>query len=409
MKLSIEQAMQEAANSVNEGEFERAVSLYKGILLSHPNHAAANHNLGALAVSANRPLEALRFFAKAVRSSPAINLFITQIIETLSKLIEIERTAQRNPADRLEREIDFYKRLLDVEPKDRAYQLRVWEMKHTNFMEFPAHVHLETLAKCNAACSFCPYPEISRQGTKMSDELIEKVISDLEDIPVSHTFQLSPFKVNEPFLDNRLFDIMEKFDRRLPNAQVTLTTNATPLTEQKLVKLSAFKRIGYLWISFNDHRPDEYEKTMQLPYRRTIERLDMIHQKKAEGLFDFRVVLSRVGDGSQVDTDFRSWVAANYPLFEHSVFAKGQWLGQVESDADFNPPPNVGCTRWFDVSITSTGVVAHCCMDGNAEHPIGDVKKQHVLEIYNLAAYKSLRQSTISRLEVSPCKSCSFL
>ena len=75
-------------------------------------------------------------------------------------------------------------------------------------MDFPAHVHLETQAVCNADCSFCPSSALRRSGVEMPDALIAKVIDDLTAIPRTLSFQLSLFKVNEPLLDVRLFDIL---------------------------------------------------------------------------------------------------------------------------------------------------------------------------------------------------------
>lgn len=297
---------------------------------------------------------------------------------------------------------------MTLRPHLEQYQQRVLELKRSHYMNWPAHVHLETLALCNAACSFCPYPSLARQGEKMPDELIEKIIDDLTDIPRKLPFQLSPFKVNEPFLDKRLFDILHTVNEKLPNAAITLTTNASPLTQETLRRLLQVKNLGYLWISFNDHRPDEYEKVMQLPYRRTIERLDELHARKAMGDIPFRVVLSRVGDGSAMDAEFCRWVATHYPAFETSVFQRGGWIGQVEMDTPLEVP-QVGCARWFDISITATGVVAHCCMDGQAAYPIGDTRKQHVLEIYNSPAYRALRENLVTRMEAVPCNKCSFL
>src|SRR5690348_5429724 len=98
-----------------------------------------------------------------------------------------------------------------------AYQRRVEAMRQSPYMDYPAHVHLETLSLCPAACYFCPYPTLERKGTVMPDELIAKIISDLKAIPQDLNFQLSPFKVNEPFLDNRLFDILRTVNRELPN------------------------------------------------------------------------------------------------------------------------------------------------------------------------------------------------
>lgn len=294
-----------------------------------------------------------------------------------------------------------------LSPQLAGYQEEVLAMRRSSCIDYPAHVHLETLARCNAACSFCPYPTIERKGAQMEDALIEKIVRDLCDIPRLHGFQLSPFKVNEPFLDHRLFDLLEMFQARLPNARITLTTNASPLTERKLARLAALPAVGYLWISFNDHREAEYERTMQLPYRRTIERLQMIHSAKADGRLAIRVVLSRVSDASPADEAFVEWVRERFPLFESSLFPRGGWIGQVKGDAA--PPPAVGCTRWFDLSITATGVVAHCCMDGKAEFSIGNARHRHVLEIYNAPEFRRLRETLDTRLAADPCRRCGFL
>ena len=172
------------------------------------------------------------------------------------------------------------------------------------------------------------------------------------------------------------------------------------------MRLGAVRNLDYLWISMNDHREAEYEATMQLPYRRTIERMRMIHAARADGRLALRVVLSRVGDGSANDVEFVRWAEREFPLFEASVFQRGDWLSQV--DTPTASAPAVGCARWFDLSITATGIVAHCCMDGAAKYPIGDVSRQHVLEVYNAPAYRRLREHTARRQDAEPCNRCSF-
>ncbi|QDT99666.1 radical SAM/SPASM domain-containing protein [Gimesia aquarii] len=288
------------------------------------------------------------------------------------------------------------------------YDMGVARMRHSQYMDYPRHVHLETLARCNASCNFCPYPNLNRKHTKMSDELIDKVLNELTELPPEMNFQISPFKVSEPFLDTRLFQTLRKINSLIPQAKITLTSNATPITEDKLEALQEIKNIGYLWISFNDHREEEYERVMALPYQRTRERLDMIHDAFTEGDVYFPVVLSRVGDGSRVDYEFGDWVSINYPLFKSSIFPRMEWMGQVEG-LNVNPVPNMGCERWFELSITATGEVAHCCADGQADYPIGNANEQHVLEIYNSPEYRKLREATVSRLSVEPCNKCTFM
>jgi radical SAM protein with 4Fe4S-binding SPASM domain len=415
MEITVEQAMQKAFHAHMNGNLNEAKDLYLKILQLSPNHLDANHNIGVLYSSLNELDQALPFFKIALDESKSSNReqYLFSYIDNLIRADKNQEALKVIADEKIKtnivtKKINDFESLLNLTNQERNYQRNVLLLRDSLNLDYPAHVHLETFAQCNASCNFCPYPTIERQGVKMSDELIEKIISDLEDIPKTHKFQLSPFKVNEPFLDSRLFDLLAKFRDRLPNASVTLTTNATPITESTLTRLSEFKDIGYLWISFNDHREAEYENTMGLPYYRTIDRLNMIHQKKKDGAFDTRVVLSRVGDGTGFDIEFQQWVKDRYPLFDVSIFQRGQWLGQVDSISSVKPP-NIGCVRWFDVSITAEGIVAHCCMDGKAEFPIGDVRKSHILEIYNHPEYKKLRQSTMSRLEVEPCRGCSFL
>ncbi|MBI3128597.1 MAG: radical SAM/SPASM domain-containing protein [Candidatus Tectomicrobia bacterium] len=302
--------------------------------------------------------------------------------------------------------MDAYQLLQQVAPYIQ-YQESFLQKRASLYMNYPSHIHMETLSVCNAACSFCPYPGIERKGRRMSDALIEKILGDLRDIPGQLPFLISPFKVNEPFLDHRLFDILGAINEKLPNASIALTSNASPITEEKLHRLARVRGIQYLWLSVNDHRPEHYETTMKLPFARTLERLDMIHRKVAARGVAFPVVLSRVGDGTQSDADFVRWVGQRYPLFRANVFPRGGWLGQV--DLLLGPVPAVACHRWFELSITSSGVVAHCCMDGQAKWPIGDVSRQHVLEVYNSPEYRRLREQMTTRLDADPCRTCTFL
>lgn len=285
----------------------------------------------------------------------------------------------------------------------------VTQKRNSPYMDYPRHVHFETFTQCPAACNFCPYPTLDRQGERMSDELIHKIISDLTDIPKHVPFQLSPFKVNEPFLDTRIFDILKTINRKLPHANITLTSNASPITPKALAKLARIENIEGLWISFNDHRPQQYEATMQLPWARTEERLNTIHQWLEDGRLNIPVNVSRVGDRSEADRDYVNYVKDRYPLFVPAIFQRGGWLGQVDGLDPNIVVPDIPCGRWFELSIISSGKVAHCCMDGKCEWSIGDVNHQHVLDVYNHPDYRKLREQTESRRDAEPCNTCTFL
>lgn len=286
------------------------------------------------------------------------------------------------------------------------YRSKLNLLRKSVYMDFPQETSFETLAMCNAACWFCPYPGLERKGTKMPDELIAKIISDLRDIPGAIPIYVSPFKVNEPLLDVRIFDIFGELNSKLPNANLRMFTNGSPLNEKNIAKIAKIERLEHLWISLNHHEEKEYERIMQLPLKKTLENLDLLHRTKASGDFAITVQLSKVSEDETIDTEFCRFVAARYPLFKYGVAPRSEWLGVVPNLVSNRKIPLVGCSRWFELSIVATGEASFCCMDGKSEYAIGDVSKSHVLEVYNNPEYRKFRERFVTRLEGSPCMSC---
>lgn len=276
------------------------------------------------------------------------------------------------------------------------------------YLKYPAMVHIETQALCNAACTFCPYPTLERKGVRMPDELIDKILRDLADIPREVQFQLAPYKVSEPFVEKRLFSILRAANQRLPNARISLISNGAALTESKIAELRTIRNLSYLNVSLNFSDPAEYRAVMKIPFERTVKRLDLLHEAKAAGELDIVVRLTRVSGERAADRAFLEWTAKRYPAFVSMIVPRNDWIGDIPG-AVLDAVPDAPCHRWFDLSITATGKVAMCCMDGEARYPKGDVRKQHVLDIYNSPALLALRTQLISRrLADAPCNRCTY-
>lgn len=283
-------------------------------------------------------------------------------------------------------------------------------LRSIGYLEWPAIVHMETIAVCNAACDFCPYPHLERKGERMPDALIEKIINDLADIPPHVSFQLAPYKVSDPFLEPRLFDILGLVNARLPNARISIITNGAALTERNVSKLCEVRNLLYLSISVNYDNAEEYEAVMKIPFERTIKRLDLLHEKSARRELPVPVRLTRVSDNKLSDSLFMEWAQSNYPAFSPRIAPRNDWLGQVATGTAIPEVPDVPCHRWFDMSVTATGKVAMCCMDGEAKYPKGDVTKTHLLEIYNQPHLRRFREQLISRRSAGdPCHRCTYL
>ncbi len=291
---------------------------------------------------------------------------------------------------------------------DIPAQVDLAKLRLSRYMDFPKEVHIETFAYCNAKCSFCPYPTMTRQGDKMSDALINKIIEDLRQIPADLEFAIAPFKVNEPFLDKRIFDVCAKINERLPAVQLRLFTNGSPLTRDIIERIVSIGNVTHLWVSLNEVDAQAYQNLMQLPLDRTLQKLDVLHELIQEGNFPHPVVISRVADGSERDSAFGAFVQRRYPLFRAFLIGIGNWSGQVDVASGRRIPP-VGCSRWYEISIMASGKVALCCMDGEGKHVIGDVNTQSVLEVYNSADYRKMRQFTFSRKSAAaPCDTCVY-
>jgi len=284
------------------------------------------------------------------------------------------------------------------------------EARRRLHLDWPAFVHLETIALCNAACSFCPYPAMERKGERMPDALIEKVIGELGDIPPEIPFQIAPYKVSEPFLEQRLFDILDLVNARLPNAYVSLISNGTALTERKIDRMLKVRKLAYLHVSLNFDNPGEYQQVMKLPFGLTLRRLRALHRRKLDGDVPFPVRLTRVSDGTTADARYVHWVRREFPAFEPIVTRRNDWIRDVPGDPANSEVPDAPCHRWFDLSITATGKVAMCCMDGDAKYVKGDVNDHHVLEIYNQPHLRRMREMLISRRAAGdPCNRCTYL
>jgi MoaA/NifB/PqqE/SkfB family radical SAM enzyme len=283
-------------------------------------------------------------------------------------------------------------------------------LRASGYLSYPALVHVETQAVCNAACSFCPYPGLERKGVRMPDALIDKIIGDLADIPSSVPFQFAPYKVSDPFVEARLFDILAEVNRRIPHARISLITNGAALTEKKIAALRSVGNVAYLNVSLNYCDAEEYERVMGIPFARTVKRLDALHAAKAAGEFAPPVRVTRVSVDGASDVAFLDWTAQRYPGFEPVVVPRNDWIGEVAGPGTASAVPDAPCHRWFDLSITATGRVAMCCMDGEAKYPKGDVRTQHVLEIYNQPYLLELRTRLVSRRAAqAPCNRCTYV
>lgn len=283
------------------------------------------------------------------------------------------------------------------------------------YLRQPREVSIETLALCNAACTFCPYPTLDRKGTRLRLDAINNLIDQMS--TWTEPFFISPFKVNEPLLDSRLQDICADIVERVPLARIRLFTNGQPLTERHVDWIQGLRpgRLEHLWISLNSTDAQEYGELMKCSYSVVSKNLDSLHHRVSIGAFKHPVVLSRVVQGnpgeetsavlSNKDLSFHRACLARWPRFHTQLIKRDAWLGHVQpSDPRV---PRAPCGRWWELSITAQGKAVLCCMDGKGEYVQGDVTQQSLLDIYN-SDHAALRRAAKTREGITPCATCSY-
>ncbi len=290
------------------------------------------------------------------------------------------------------------------------------QMLQEQYLDSPMHVHIETLGMCNARCRCCPNAVSPRRTEKMADELFAKIVEDLKQLPQDRPLAISPFKLNEPLLDPKIFERMKILAQALPQAKLWLTSNWALADEDRLQQLANVPQLGYLWISLNTLEPDEYQQWMGLELPRTLENIRRLLALNRKRHFVPQVILGRVADGTAKDLQFAEDIRRSFFPFQEGVdyqiglLPRGDWMGECPQGdwAAKERLAELPCARWFELSITCTGQVAFCCMDGLCRHPLGNVTQQNMLEIYQQPAYRELRQLLPPRRLVGPCVGCTF-
>ena len=94
MEITVDQALQQGVVARKEGKLKEAERLYRAILQSQPLHPDANHNLGVLAVLANKVDTALPLFKFALEANPEIEQFWLSYIDALIKEQQFDNANQ---------------------------------------------------------------------------------------------------------------------------------------------------------------------------------------------------------------------------------------------------------------------------------------------------------------------------
>jgi predicted Zn-dependent protease len=89
MELTLNETLHKAVEAHRAGQIQEADRLYTAMLQDQPKHPDVNHNMGVLAVGADKIQEALLFFKTALEANPGIGQYWLSYIDALIQLDQI--------------------------------------------------------------------------------------------------------------------------------------------------------------------------------------------------------------------------------------------------------------------------------------------------------------------------------
>lgn len=283
---------------------------------------------------------------------------------------------------------------------------------NSQYLRQPREVSIETLALCNAACSFCPYPTLERQRSKLSDTDLLHLIAQMKSW--REPFTISPFKVNEPFLDSRLLTFCRWINEDLPLASLRIFTNGSRFTNDNSTEVLALKNLTHMWISLNETDETRYKALMGLNLNHVASKIDIFFTAWLRAI-RHRVIVSRVCEvdaGTEIvrRREFEHYVWNRWPGFVPFHIKRDAWIDYTQ--ANTSVVPTRPCARWEELSITATGDAALCCMDGTARYgkeiKLGNIRTHSLQEIYNHPWLLAKRLGSVGRKDSEPCNRCTY-
>ena len=219
---------------------------------------------------------------------------------------------------------------------------------------FPRHIFIETTAKCNLTCNYCPRED---DNTHMEFELFKSIVNEA----AGHgprSFSLHLF--GEPLLWPHILEGIKYIKQRNRRNVVLLTTNGTHLNRfAKGLIDSGVDEIIWSWRREARFRDD----TVQLLQRATL-----------SGKTVFRVrILKEVTPKEELER-WKTW-----PKVE--IRNLHNYGGEVDLSQYGvpNAPKRWPCYHlWYAPAVAANGNMLLCCVDPHQRYVLGNVKDQSI-------------------------------
>jgi len=233
-------------------------------------------------------------------------------------------------------------------------------------------VEIQLVSWCNRECTFCPSGTYPVPKLMMEWDVVERIVSQLEQIRFSGTVGLH--LMSEPLLHTRFAEIVGEFRKRLPQVYLRAESNGDVL-DRNMQTISTYFESGLNELLINCYDSVEQregrnaalleavQNDSSLWYWNDRQRLPLMRRHK------WRVIRLR---------DF----------YREDYYSLRNWAGHIDFQSDISEqldfPLPISCPRPFErFHVNYLGQVLLCNNDWKYEAVIGDLMEQDLHEVWN--------------------------
>jgi len=294
-------------------------------------------------------------------------------------------------------------------------------LKHRGEL-FPMVLQVQTINRCNAACTICPYPYTThlQEREVMADGLYSKIVDECTSEMDLHDFV--PMSKNEPLLDAKLENRIAEFKNKAqPHQMVELVTNGSALTTARAQRLMD-SGVDLITVSVNASNEDTYNKVMiGLSWKQVMNNLENLAKTDLAKVNIYLRFVSEQKNNKELNSFRKRWKHFNLFMFDINnragtvrdydkmVMNRGRlinWLKRIGGSRVYPLCPYV-----FSMAhILQNGDMPMCSNDWHNREVMGNVKTQTIREIYNSERMKEIRELMHQGRyeEIEACRNCSF-
>jgi MoaA/NifB/PqqE/SkfB family radical SAM enzyme len=260
--------------------------------------------------------------------------------------------------------------------------------------DHPRKLLVDIHSYCNARCTMCPYPQLSRTQSQgdMDIGLYRAIVDELSELGREHDFvpQMSYCYMGEPFVSDRVHEYVEYAIER--GIKVYLNTNASLLSEAKTDALLATGFTGQINISVPGITPEVYERITGLDYAVTMSNIGyLLAQTEAQ-----RVLIRGVDDhwpAGEKERWLEYWEDKGVQIEYLAPISRCGGVGRLlpEQLKEKKTVRLYGCNchhPLVEMVILFDGRAVMCCQDMGRELIWGNVSEEGLTGVWNSAIRK---------------------